>query len=206
MRPARGLSLLLCLFGCSSSPRSSDGAGDKSQPEVEPEPATPCEDDDDCLLSCVEAGNCCGDPPFCTKARHWDDHAAIEATRADCSNFDFNSCPTWDHTVPEKAAIPVCKRKRCEVEFIEREPPPPTIDLSGYDRSCTKDEDCALVHDQPCVKCSCPDNALNVKAVDRAWQAIMAVSCPPYDPWPNVDCGACQPLEAYCEAGQCKAR
>lgn len=200
--------LLLCLLGCSSSPRTSDSKAEatKSEIEAESEPATPCKDDGDCRLSCLEAGNCCGEPPFCTQARHWDDHQAIEATRTNCLNFDYNTCPAPDYTVPDEVAIPVCKHKRCAVKMIKREPPPAPIDLSGYDRTCSKDEDCAMVHNQPCAKCGCASDPINVKDLDRARQAIAAVQCPAYDPWPNIVCGSCQSPEAYCEAGQCKTR
>lgn len=124
--------LLICVLGCSSSPRTSDGAAESSKVatrELEAEPTTP-----------------------------------------------------------------------------EREPPPKPVDLSGYDLTCSKDEDCAVVHNQPCAKCGCADTPISAKEFDRAREAIAAVKCPPDDPWPGVDCGACMPMEPYCEAGQCKAR
>jgi hypothetical protein len=208
MRLARGsILILVCLLGCSSSPRTSDGAAEKAKTEpVEAEPTTPCEDDDDCRLSCIEKGDCCGEPPFCTKARHWNDHDAIQATRTNCLNFDYNTCPAADYTVPDEVAIPVCRRKTCKVKMIKREPPPAPLDMSGYDRSCSQDAECVVVHNQPCAKCGCGQDPINGKEVGRFREAIAAVQCPPYDPWPNIDCGDCMEPTAYCDAGQCKVR
>jgi hypothetical protein len=195
--------VLVCMLGCSASPRASDSAAEDSKIEQR-EPATACKEDDDCLLSCLEAGNCCGEPPFCTQARHWDDHHAIQATRTNCLGFDYNSCPTPDHTVPSEVAIPVCKRKRCEVKMIPREGPPAPIDLAGYDRSCSQTSDCVVVHNQPCAKCGCGHDPINVKEVDRFREAIAAVKCPPYDLWPDIVCGDCMEPTPVCDAGQCK--
>jgi hypothetical protein len=208
MRLLRGF-VLVCVFGCSSSPRTTDGTGEDSkveQREAESEPTTACDDDDDCRLSCLEPGNCCGEPPFCTKARHWDDHRAIEATRTNCLDFDYNTCPASDYTVPDQVALPVCKRKRCQVKMIERKPPPEPLDLAGYDRSCSTDEDCVVVHNQPCAKCGCGNTPISAKEHARFREALAAVECPPYDPWPNIDCGDCRPETPMCEAGQCTVR
>jgi hypothetical protein len=197
------------LFGCSSSPRTTDGSGEDSKLERrvgDPEPATPCADDDDCRLSCLERGNCCGEPPFCAQARHWDDHQAIEATRSNCTDFDYNTCPTPDHAVPDEVAVPVCKRKRCEVKMIEREGPPAPLDLAGYDRSCSKDDDCTVVDNQPCAKCGCGQHPINVNEAARFREAIAAVKCPAHDPWPGIDCGSCMEPTPVCDAGQCTVR
>jgi hypothetical protein len=197
--------VLVCLLGCSSSSKTSDSTGEDSKVgQSEPEPSTPCKEDDDCRLSCLEPNNCCGEPPFCTKARHWDDHNAIQATRNNCLNFDYNTCPTPDYTVPDEVAIPVCKSRRCEVKMIKREPPPEGIDLSGYDRSCTTDADCVVVHNQPCAKCGCGSDPINAKEVERFREAIAAVKCPPYDLWPDIVCGDCMSPTPVCDGGQCK--
>jgi hypothetical protein len=194
--------VLVCLLGCTSSQKP-PGEVAKTAPSEEGR-ATPCDDDNDCVLSCSEPGDCCGEPPFCKQARHWDDHNAIQATRTNCSNFDWSSCPQA-HFVEDEVAIPVCKRKRCKVKIIPREPPPAPIDTSGFDRSCTTVEDCTLVQSQPCAKCGCAGDPINAKELDRFNEAMAAVKCPPYDPWPNMVCGSCAEPTVRCEAGRCEA-
>ena len=88
----------------------------------------------------------------------------------------------------------------------ERVEPPPPIDLSGYDRSCSADADCTVVHPQPCAKCGCTDDPIATKELTRFREAIGAVKCPDKDPWPDIDCGACMDYVAYCDAGQCKSK
>jgi hypothetical protein len=189
------------LLACTApTPASSSATDDPPKPE---EPRTKCDSDDDCRLSCIEAGNCCGEPPFCDRARHWDDHAKIEATRTNCAGFDYQTCPTHSHAVPDAVAIPKCERRHCVVETIEREPPPAPIDVSGYDRTCTSDADCIVVHTQPCAKCGCGQHPIAASERERFQAAIGAVKCPPYDPWPDIDCGDCMSPTPVCAEGQC---
>lgn len=202
------------LLGCSgqTSPKSSSGRDTpattdarQSQPR---EPFTRCDDDSDCLLSCIAADDCCAGPGSdrCDQARHYDDHAKIEATRSDCLDFDYTTCPAADHGVSEWVHVPVCKRGRCQAKKIERQAPPAPIDLSGYDRSCKSDADCVLVHSQPCAKCGCASEPIAASEQLRFAQEIASFRCPPYDPWPDVQCGSCMESTAYCDAGRCQAR
>ena len=93
------------------------------------------------------------------------------------------------------------------VEAKASDPEPPArIDLSDYDRSCNVDADCVVVHPQPCAKCGCADSPIAASEEPRFRKAIAPVTCPSEDPWPDVDCGACMPMEAYCEAQTCTAR
>jgi hypothetical protein len=203
---ARSTFLVITLvLGCTTSTSSDDKPAKSTEPAKPEEPQTKCDDDDDCRLSCIEPGNCCGEPPFCDKARHWDDHAKVEATRTNCLDFDYQTCPQADHAVPDEVALPKCKRKRCIVETIEREPPPAPIDVSGYDRTCASDADCVVVHVQPCAKCGCGQHPIAASEHEKFRAAIDAVKCPPHDPWPDIDCGDCRAATPRCEQGQCTA-
>jgi hypothetical protein len=207
--PKRCWLVLVLLLGCStpSTSGSSTTSGDEPSPQTD-EPFTRCKNDDDCRISCIQPNDCCGDTKGqrCDEARHWDDHAKIEATRGNCQNFDFSKCPATDHSVPDFVHLPVCKRGRCEAKQEKREPPPAPIDVSDYDRTCKTDADCIVVHTQPCAKCGCGDDPIAASEKQRFDEAIAAVKCPPYDPWPDIQCGDCRDALPWCDAGQCKAK
>jgi hypothetical protein len=213
--PKRCWLALVLLFGCSTTSPTSSAEG-KAEPtgqtdtpqEKQEEPSTRCKDDDDCRLSCIQPNDCCGGPELnhCDQARHWDDHAKIEATRSNCLNFDYTKCPAKDYSETDVVNLPVCKLGRCKVKKVKREPPPAAIDISGYDRSCKSDADCILVQTQPCAKCGCASDPLAASERERFNEAMAKVTCPPYDPWPNIDCGSCMQPTVVCEAGQCTTK
>jgi hypothetical protein len=207
------------ILACStqSAPASSSsgngeqtGKTDAPQPQQPEEPFTRCTDDDDCRLSCIQPNDCCGESTVhrCNQARHWDDHAKIAETRtrSKCADFDYSKCPITDFSVPDWVCLPVCKRGRCEAKKVEREQPPAPIDVSGYDRSCKTDANCIVVHTQPCAKCGCGNDPMAVRELKRFQEAMAAVKCPPYDLWPDIDCGDCRDAIAWCDAGECKGK
>ena len=169
------------------------------------ESVTRCQSDDECRLSCIGVDECCGDPCQCEQVRHRQDHRRIEQQR-DCEKFDHATCPNVSCAEPEYAVEPQCKRGRCVAKRIDRGSPPAPIDLTDFDRSCQADADCVVVERQPCTKCSCPSAPISRREAARLEVAMQGVKCPSYDPWPDVDCGACSSVEAYCHDGQCSAR
>jgi hypothetical protein len=199
--PRACLLALGLLLACTQKPGSPTGDGKPS------EPFTKCTSDDQCRLSCDTADSCCSVSCNCEQARHYDDHAKVVEERGNmCESWDYTSCPASDCSTRDYVMLPRCERNKCTAVIAEREPPPAPIDLSGYDRSCSADSDCALVNPQPCAKCGCTDEPIAVKEQDRFRKAMSDVKCPDYDPWPDIDCGACMDYEAFCEAGQCQSR
>jgi hypothetical protein len=195
--------LVLTLAGACTNPSrphapAADGSRDRDRPA---QAYTRCDDDGDCLLTCERADDCCT-PQCCDQAMHGADVEKIRAAKRDCSTFDYATCAaaTCD---PATTYVATCQRRRCVAEKVEGKPPPPPIDTRDYDRSCRTDDDCTLVQTQPCAKCGCPDVPLATRERERFAAALGAVKCPPYDPWPDIDCGSCMSPEVSCEAGQC---
>lgn len=207
---SRIFSLALATLAACASPGSattpSASAGQET-PAKDDESFTRCDDDGDCLLSCIEVDDCCTKSCGCDKARHGKDNEAIIAKRRDCSSFDWSSCKQEDCAQENEVAyVPKCKRHRCVAEKLERKPPPAPIDTRKYDRTCKVDADCTLVNPQPCDKCGCASTPIASREQSRFADAMAKVECPPYDPWPNIQCGSCVSPEVFCNAGQCATR
>jgi hypothetical protein len=192
------MSVLACKEWGSSA--SSDRA---KQPA---EAFTLCTSDHQCTLSCLDDDECCTPNCACDRARHTKDHREVSnAHDAHCEDFDYATCPYYVCPEPEHAIVPRCRWGKCVAEEVKREPPP-AVDLAGYDKSCASDEDCTVVLSQPCSKCACVNEPLATSQLERFRSEMASIDCPPYDPWPEIDCGGCVEYEAYCDAGQCKAR
>ena len=74
---------------------------------------TPCESDDECLISCVEADSCCTKHCSCTNARHGKDDQAILAKRRDCTGFAYETCPQESCAEQQQFVwLPKCRSHR----------------------------------------------------------------------------------------------
>jgi hypothetical protein len=99
MRPVAVLVVLLAC-GC-PSPMHPDERG----------PA--CADDEDCVVSCVEARDCCGVLCECNRVRHRLVHEKIQDAHLEhCDDFD-GPCPEADCRRPTHETVAVCKAGQC---------------------------------------------------------------------------------------------
>ena len=104
MRPAIAL---LALLACSPT--------DPPTPAPTDLGPRPCTRDDECVVSCVRAGQCCRDLCQCSNVYHRDQLAAIEAANlAACGRHPV--CPIAECAAPHTEHYAVCKAGACALE------------------------------------------------------------------------------------------
>lgn len=78
---------------------------------------------------------------------------------------------------------------------------PLEIDASNWDKTCTADEDCAIVHEgEVCSSCVCGGTAVNVAEITRYEELTEDVECTPGPDF--CDCPIIE--EAWCNDGICE--
>lgn len=92
-----------------------------------PQAPSRCVADDECIISCETAGDCCRDP-YCEQTRHRDDaKAALEQNQSNCKKADYDLCPqvgSRNEAMIDYAVVPHCRAGACVVEKVKRAPPP----------------------------------------------------------------------------------
>ncbi len=76
---------------------------------------------------------------------------------------------------------------------------PVDISPADYDQTCDLDEDCMLIFAGDPCSCSCDYAAINVADKDEYFDDLPDGDC-------DIQCGACEGVEAFCDAGQCGVR
>lgn len=86
-------------------------------------------------------------------------------------------------------------------------PPSYVVDIAPFDKTCTTDEDCALVYVYPCEhRCGCAQHTIAAKEVVKFRAAAEAIKCPPEDTTrERIQCGSCMSPTPRCQAGTCVA-
>jgi hypothetical protein len=81
--------------------------------------------------------------------------------------------------------------------------PPPTIEASEFDRTCSQPSDCAAVYTgAACQPCRCPNAAIATR--DRSkYESTVADRSEECPPAPDVACSPCPTVTATCSGNQC---
>ncbi len=84
---------------------------------------------------------------------------------------------------------------------------PQAVDMSKFDLSCKRDDECTNVRPSRCGKCGCNNMPLRAADSERFFEQQSAITCAPEPPeHAAISCGGCPGYLAYCDHGRCAVK
>ena len=163
-----------------------------------------CERNDDCVVSCVEKGDCCGQLCQCSNAYHKRElEAARKANSETCGKLR-RDCPVASCPAPTGDLVPACVDKKCTAVEVPHYSPDKRY-------TCKTDDECVVTKVLPnnCCGQVCFASAVYHKDELTAIEAVNARRCTE-ELKPECPMAKCAKpataVKAVCRKGTCEGR